>query len=158
MESKAEKEKFTKAFLERKPNRCSKCKGRIRYTGGGYYECFDCGNIEVDDFGRVKDYIDANGPTPAIIISDNTGVPIDIVNGMLREGRLEIPEGSKIYITCEKCGCSTRYGRFCPDCIRNQTNSLKGVFFNPEVGEKPRREPPKGESGKFRFLDFKNKK
>ncbi|MBE5911481.1 hypothetical protein [Pseudobutyrivibrio sp.] len=154
MGNKAEIEKFTKDFLDRKPTRCSKCKGRIRYIGGGYYECYDCGNKEIDDFGRVKDYIDENGPAPAIIISENTGVPVDIVNGMLREGRLEIPEGSVVYIQCETCGCSIRYGRFCPDCIRSRTNSLKGVFFNPDVGEKPKKEAPKHDDGKMHFLKF----
>ncbi|QFJ55917.1 hypothetical protein [Pseudobutyrivibrio xylanivorans] len=150
----AELEKFEKEFIDRKPNRCSKCKGRLKYLGGGYYQCFDCENTEIDDFGRIKDYIDENGPKPAIVIAENTGVPIDIVNGMLREGRLEIPEGSKVYIQCLSCGCSIRYGRYCPDCIRNKTNNLKGIYFNPEVGEKPKAAPK--QDGKMHFLDFDN--
>ncbi len=150
----ADKSKFEKEFLERKPNRCSKCKGRLKYIGGGYYECYDCGNQEIDDFGRIKDYIDEHGAAPAVVISDHTGVPIELINGMLREGRLEIPEGSKVYITCEGCGCSIRYGRYCPDCIRNKTNTLKGVYFNPEVGEKPQREVKRPDDGKMHFLDF----
>jgi len=95
-----EKEKFVKEFLERKPTRCSKCKGRIKYIGAGKYECFDCGHEEIDDFGKVKEYIDENGPSPAIIISEHTGVPVDLINGMLRQGRLEIPDGSKTRDFC----------------------------------------------------------
>ena len=153
MGKKEDIEKFEKEFLERKPNRCSKCKGRLKYIGGGYYECYDCGHQEIDDFGRIKDYIDEDGAAPAVVISDNTGVPIELVNGMLREGRLEIPEGSSVYIKCETCGCSIRYGRYCPDCIRNRTNSLKGVFFNPDVGEKPQHEV-KTQDGRMHFLGF----
>lgn len=153
MNKATEKEKFEKEFLERKPNRCSKCKGRLKYIGGGYYECYDCGNKETDDFGKVKDFIDEFGPRPAVIIYEHTGVPVDIINGMLKQGRLEIPEGSKVYIECESCGCSIRYGRYCPDCIRAKTNNLKGVFFNADVGEKPKNEPPK-QDGKMRFFDF----
>lgn len=156
MSDSAEREKFEKEFLERKPNRCSKCKGRLKYIGGGYYECYDCGNREIDDFGKIKEYIDANGPKPAIVISENTGVPIELINGMLKQGRLEIPEGSRVYIQCENCGCSIRYGRYCPDCIRNRTNSLKGVFFNPDVGEKPQHEI-KQEDGRMHFLGFEKK-
>ena len=147
-----EKEKFVKEFMERKPTRCSECKGRIKYIGGGHYECYDCGHQEVDDFGKVKDYIDENGASPAIVISENTGVPVDMINAMLKEGRLEIPEGSVVYIECEKCGCSIRYGRFCPDCIRNRTNSLKGIYFNPDVGEKPKNAPKKRHDGRMHFL------
>ena len=148
---KVELDKFVKEFINRKPNRCSKCKGRIRYIGGGRYECYECGHEEVDDFGKVKEFIDEHGAKPAVIISEKTGVPVDIINAMLRQGRLEIPEGSPVYITCEKCGCSIRYGRFCPDCIRNQTNSLKGMYFNPEVGEKPQR-PMTQQDGKMHFF------
>ncbi|MBQ3772815.1 MAG: hypothetical protein II833_00345, partial [Pseudobutyrivibrio sp.] len=46
--NKKEQDKFVKEFIERKPNRCSKCKGRIRYIGAGRYECFDCGNENPD--------------------------------------------------------------------------------------------------------------
>ncbi|MCR5415484.1 MAG: hypothetical protein K6E79_01665 [Pseudobutyrivibrio sp.] len=152
--NKREQEEFVKIFTERKPTRCSECKGRIRYIGEGKYECFDCGHQEMDDFGRVKEYIDANGPRPAVLISEHTGVPIEVINGMLREGRLEIPDGSPVYVNCESCGCSIRYGRYCPDCIRAKTNNLKGVYFNPDVGEKPRTEVKKKEEGKMRFLRF----
>ena len=154
MSSKAEHEKNIKEFIERKPIRCSKCKGKIKYIGGGYYECYDCGNKEIDDFGKVKDYIDENGPSSGVIISEKTGVPMGIINELLKEGRLEIPEGSLVYINCESCGCSIRYGRFCPDCIRARTNNLKGIYFNPEVGEKPKKEPPKFDDSKMRFLKF----
>ncbi len=149
---KKEQEKFVKEFIERKPTRCSKCRGRLRYSGAGRYEGFDCGHEEIDDFGKVKEFIDENGACPAIIISECTGVPEEIINGMLRQGRLEIPDGSSMYITCEKCGCSIRYGRFCPDCIRNRTNTLKNVFFNPEVGEKPHHQL-KQQEGKMRFFN-----
>ena len=153
--SKEDKKAFLKAFLERKPVKCSKCKGRLKYIGGGYYECYDCGNREVDDFGKIKDFIEDYGPSPAIVIAEQTDIPIDLVNGMLREGRLEIPDGSDVYIECESCGCSIRFGRYCPDCIKKRTSNINGVFFNPEMGEKPQHNPKKGESGKLRFLDYR---
>ncbi len=153
--SKEDKKAFLKAFLERKPVKCSKCKGRLKYIGGGYYECYDCGNREVDDFGKIKDFIEDYGPSPAIVIAEQTDIPIDLVNGMLREGRLEIPEGSDVYIECESCGCSIRFGRYCPDCIKKRTSNLNGIFFNPEMGEKPQNNPKKGETGKLRFLDYR---
>lgn len=152
--SREDKKAFIKEFLDRKPVRCTKCKGRLKYIGGGHYQCYDCGNEEIDDFGKISDYIDENGPSPAIVISDCTGVPIDLVNGMLREGRLEIPEGSDVYIECESCGCSIRFGRYCPDCIKKRTSNLNGVYFNPEMGEKPINQPRKGEKGKLHFLKF----
>ena len=34
----------------------------------------------------------------------------------LKEGRLEIPEGSSYYLKCERCGISINSGRFCQPC------------------------------------------
>ncbi len=154
MGSLEDKKSFMKEFIERKPNRCSKCKGRLKYLGGGHYQCFDCGNEELDDFGKIKDYVDEHGASPAVVISDQTDVPIDLINAMLHEGRLEIPDGSSIYIECESCGCSIRYGRFCPDCIRARTNNVSGIFFNPDVGEKPKSLERK-QDGKMHFINRK---
>ena len=146
-----EKDKFIKAMVERKPERCSVCHGRLRYIGGGQYECFDCGHQEIDDFGKVKQFVDEHGPSPAIVISECTGVPVDLINGMLKEGRLEIPDGSSVYIKCEKCGCSIRYGRYCPECLKQRTNSLMGIYFNPDVGERPSNNPVQ-QTGRMHFL------
>ncbi|MCR4695669.1 MAG: hypothetical protein K5773_10205 [Pseudobutyrivibrio sp.] len=156
--SKKETEAFTKAFLERVPLRCTKCKGKNKYIGAGKYECFDCGNIDIDDFGLVKEYIDEHGATPAVIISDHTGVPVDIINAMLKQGRLEIPEGSPVYARCETCGCSIKYGRFCPECMKKKTDNLKGIYFNPEVGERPKSEGKRQKDARMHFLNnFDNK-
>ena len=132
---------LAKKMMGRTPIRCSACGGKMKYIGAGQYQCYNCENIELDDFGKVKAFLDENGPSPAVIVADCTGIPIDIVNEFLKEGRLEIPEGSSVYIKCESCGCAIRFGRFCPECLKSSTNSLKGVFFNPDVGERPRYNP-----------------
>ena len=71
------------------------------------------------------------------VIADETGVPMKHLNLMMREGRVEIPDGSGIYIKCEKCGTDIRYGRYCPDCIKKLSNDLNKAMWNPNVGEKP---------------------
>ena len=123
------------------------------YIAGGHFKCHDCETEAIDDFGLVKDYIDEHGASPAIVISEETGVPMEIINGLLRNGRVEIPEGSKMYIKCEKCGCSIRYGRYCMECAKAATNSMKGIYFNPDVGERPKKDAPQDNS-KMHFLGF----
>lgn len=136
-----------------KPTVCSKCGGELSYKSLGEYVCESCGNIERDDFGKVRSYIDENGPTPAVIISEQTGVAIDKINEFLRQGRVEIPEGSDIYIKCEKCGTDIRFGRFCPACAAKLSKQLKGVF---EVGEVPKKKS--AVEGKMRFIGKNNPK
>ena len=81
------------------------------------------------------------------VIADETGVPMKHLNLMLREGRVEIPDGSSYYIRCESCGCSIRYGRFCPDCVRRTASDLRQAFYVAEMGEKPK------QSGSMRFYN-----
>lgn len=132
---------------EERPSVCSACGGILRYRSHGEYVCETCGNVDRDDFGKIRNYIDNNGPAPALIISEATGVPIEKINGYLRQGRVEIPEGSSIYITCESCGRDIRFGRFCPDCAIKLSKQIQGAL---EVGDVPRFKAPK--EGQMHFL------
>lgn len=125
-------------ILADRPMECSKCNSSLFYKGSGKYICRTCGNEEYDDFGKVKKYIDENGISTAGTIALDTGVSLEKINIMLREGKVEIPEGSDQYIECEKCGCSIRYGRYCPDCVRRTANDLKKAFYVEGMGEKPK--------------------
>lgn len=139
------------AIIYNKHKQCKKCGGVTVYTYSGTYQCEACGHEEKDDFGKVKDYIEKNGPSPAIVISTATGVKLGIIEEFLKTGRVEIPDGSPIYIKCENCRTDIRYGRLCPECARALTGDLKKVFFNENVGEKPKVD------GRMRFLDSRNK-
>lgn len=145
---------FKKLRMAEKTVFCEKCRGNMNYTNAGIYKCEECGHETLDDFGKVKRYIELNGPTPAFIISQATGVSTDVINSFLREGRVEIPEGSDCYIKCEKCGCSIRYGRYCPECVKSLAGGIKSVLV-ADMGERPKN---KDMSGKMHFLDKDNSK
>ena len=126
-------------IIGNKPVQCEKCKRKVLYVGGEKYRCEICGSETLDDYGKVKEYLEEYGPSPALVVSKATGVYPEIIEMFLKKGRLEIPEGSKYYLKCEKCGCSIRYGRFCPSCVRELTGSIKALF-NEDVGERPKYE------------------
>lgn len=140
-----------KILIEKKPIVCENCGEKVYYLDGGRYQCRSCEHIMYDDFGKVKAYIEAHGPSHAIEISEATGVPTEIIDMFLRKGRLEIPEGSKYYIQCQKCRCSIRYGRFCTECIRSTANGIKRVLAEDE-GERPKFQYNPENAGKFHFL------
>ena len=79
-------------------------------------------------------------------IADATGVSENIIRQYLRDGMLEIPEGSPIYIKCEKCGCDIRSGRWCPSCAAKLSSDMKGMFAG--IGDKPKT----SSQGKMRFI------
>jgi len=141
------KKDLNNAIIVNRFKKCKSCGGRLIYLYSGIYECEDCNRKDMDEFGKVKSYLDKNGPTPAITISEKTGVTIDVINDFLRKGRVEIPEDSPYYIKCEKCGTDIRYGRFCPECVAHLAGAIQAVFVAEDVGERPKTK------GKMRFLE-----
>ncbi|MDE7479075.1 MAG: hypothetical protein K2M91_14235, partial [Lachnospiraceae bacterium] len=60
-------------LLTKKPVFCSLCRGRMVYVGRGAYKCEKCEHEELDDFGKVRQYLEENGPMPALVIAQATG-------------------------------------------------------------------------------------
>lgn len=144
-------EVFEKIVLEKKPSKCPECKGPLVFEGGGAYKCSQCGTTVLDNFGKVKKYLDENGAASSITIARATGVRREVIEQMLKEGRLEIPDSSEYFIKCERCGCDIRYGRYCPDCVNQLAGGIKAIF-NENIGEKPKNQ------GKMRYFTEKNRK
>ena len=145
-----EKNDLEKLLVNKKPEICMSCKRKLTYKGAGRYVCDFCKIEVLDDFGKIKAFLDKNGPSPAITIARETGVDRDVINYYLRKGRVEIPEGSKFYLKCERCGCSIRYGRYCPDCVKDTTGSARKLM-SEDVGERPKR-VLRNDTGKKNFF------
>lgn len=128
---------YENIVIENKPVVCECCKGKMLYVHSGMYRCNICGHEVLDNFGKVKRFLEENGPMPVLAISQATGVNMETIEYFLRKGRVEIPDGSRFYIKCEKCGCNIRYGRFCPDCIRELAGGIMNLFYE-DIGEKPK--------------------
>ena len=72
-------DELERVFLEHRPIKCERCHGVLKYTGSGKYECERCSHVMMDDFGKVKAYIEENGPTS--VMSDSgkvstTSIPL----------------------------------------------------------------------------------
>ncbi len=137
----------TKLEAARKPINCLKCGEAYVYKSLGVYECPKCGYVEKDEYALVREYIEANGAASSVTISAATGVPIARINQLLRNGKLEIPNESPVFIKCENCGTDIRFGRFCPACAAKLSAQLQGAFVG-SVGETPTRSQEK-----MRFLN-----
>lgn len=128
---------------------CLKCRRFFEYMGYGHLYCPQCKILDDNDFEKVRDFIYDNGQATAYVISEATGISVHQIEQYLREGRLEIPENSPMYIKCEMCGGDIRSGRVCPDCAMKLSNSMR---IKMDLDEYQIGEPPKL-SGKMRFLN-----
>ena len=67
-----------KLLLTNKPTKCE-CGGKLFHIGGGKYECEKCGNLVLDDFGKVKQFLEENN-VPGI-----AGIDTRALTKILRE-------------------------------------------------------------------------
>lgn len=98
------------------PVRCSKCGYDLTFKGVGSYMCERCRNVEYDDYGLVRNYIEKHPGASTAEASEATGVDEHDINTMLRDGRIEIAAESKVFLKCEGCGKEIRFGKYCAEC------------------------------------------
>lgn len=131
---------------------CARCRRMFTYSGFGHRYCEICKEYDVADFEKVRSYIYEHGTVTMIELSEATKVEIKYIEQYLREGRLEIPENSNIFIHCEMCNTEIRSGRYCKDCAIHLSKNFVGIFDEYEIGEKANR---KDNKGKMYFLGKK---
>lgn len=135
---------------------CRRCRRLFEYMNIGYGLCPGCAKIDNEAFRKVKDYLMENQTATAQQISAAVGVSVGAIYQYLRDGRIEIPENSPIYIKCEMCHGDIRYGRFCPECaVKAQKELNKGTAIIDiyEIGEKPKHK----ETGKMHTYKGRNR-
>lgn len=141
-----------KLVQQRKMEKCELCHNKMKYEGGGRYRCVYCGMEVLDDFGKLRQFLEENGPTPEAIISQATGVSMDKIDSFLRKGRVEIPDGEKYYLNCERCGCDIRYGRYCPECATMEMRDNFNASYQ-DVGERPKQRYNPEMAGRMHFIN-----
>lgn len=77
-----------------KPERCSKCMStRISYTGCGEYECADCKNIELDDYGKVRNFLEKHSGANMADVVRATSVSEQTIKRMIQDGKIDLKSG-----------------------------------------------------------------
>jgi predicted RNA-binding Zn-ribbon protein involved in translation (DUF1610 family) len=85
-------DKVVDSFLaDRKLSRCESCNSSfVVYKGLGEYKCDSCGIVFLDDYGKIRNYIEKYGPNSVQNISEATGVSRKKVNMLLHEGKVAL--------------------------------------------------------------------
>ena len=115
------------------PTKCSACNSKLKYTGLGEYECIECGNLEYDDYGKVRKYLENHRGAMQAEVSRATGVPTNRIRQLLQEERIEVTVDSNVYLHCEKCGVAIRSGRRCKRCEEKLEKELEIKKKEPRV-------------------------
>lgn len=129
---------------------CRGC-GRIFNYVAGPMLCQACREGLEAKFQEVKEYIREHPGVGMSEVSQACEVEISTIQQWLREERLEVTEGSPIYLNCEGCGEPIRSGRFCSKCKTEVASGLKQVLNEnkPKLVEAPKQQR---DNAKMRFL------
>ncbi len=127
---------------------CVRCKKMFQHITGPSV-CPRCRQIEEDQFQQVKEYLRDNPGAAMNVVSEETHVPVKIIQGFLREGRLEVVYGSPMMIKCEKCGESISTGRYCNKCKAALVGELSAAANELTRGKESNHEE---HNEKMRFL------
>lgn len=80
-------------------------------------------------YRRVRDYLYEHQGENAIVVSENTHVPRDIIMTFLRQGKISIVENSKSLLkSCKSCGAFIETGDMCVECLQKRMSKI----LNPE--------------------------
>lgn len=104
---------------------CRRCGRMYNYLGGPPI-CIDCKNADEAIFKKVKEYLYDNPGATLSQVAVDVDVSVEKIKMFLKEGRLEITEGSNIILECERCGKSIRTGRLCLECQNEVSNDIAG--------------------------------
>ena len=58
---------------------CVKCNRQLENVDVGTYTCPVCNRVYYDDFTKIRNFIEANGPSPAHVIAKGTGLPKETI-------------------------------------------------------------------------------
>jgi DNA-directed RNA polymerase subunit M/transcription elongation factor TFIIS len=138
--------RFEEAVLKARARHCAKCGGALAYVAGGTFKCRKCGHEQLDDFGKVRQYLDKNGPASKHDIHLKTGVDMDIIDHLVKKSRLECTEDSPAFYKCEICGQPIKSGSICNVCASKDSIKERGYYRSDDVGERPK------SKGQMRFI------
>lgn len=81
-----DEEKWNRLIRGHVPSFCAACREPLNYIGSGRYECPSCGAVELDDFGKIKQYLSINGPTPAWKLARDLDIRREIIDQYIKNG------------------------------------------------------------------------
>ena len=116
--------------MNRVPVECRYCGDKgLQQLALGLYRCKHCGGDNFDDFQTVRNYLEQHGPSSAVLIEKETGVPRNVIEYFFEQEYLEIPSLSDVRLSCRRCGGPIRTGSLCEDCksgMKEQRDTVKG--------------------------------
>lgn len=101
----------------KKPGLCE-CGNAYTYQGLGRYQCEHCGNVFLNEYGTVREFVEKYGTNYSILeIAEMTGVSKKLIDMFVRDGKFIEVERQRMCIVCHQPIDS---GLYCKRCALQQ--------------------------------------
>jgi len=116
---------------------CRRCKRIFMYAVGPQL-CEECKKLEEEEFERVRKFVREYPGATMQEVSEATEVSMQMIYKFVKDGRLEVSEGSPIALQCENCGVRITSGRFCVNCSKKLASDMMraGRTLGDSLGRK----------------------
>lgn len=108
---------------------CPKCGNVFTYISNPI--CRDCQEIEDGIFETVRSYIKEHNDKTLEEVSNATDVSVKKILKYIKEGKIELAEGTGITVPCDGCGKPITKGRYCGACADKIKNKFTSNFQKP---------------------------
>lgn len=106
---------------------CRNC-GRLFNYITGIVICPACKDSLEAKFQVVKEYVREHKGAGIAEVAEVCEVEPSQIRQWLREERLEVTEGSALFLNCESCGTPIRSGRYCDRCKIELSRGLNSIL------------------------------
>ena len=131
---------------------CARC-GRIFNHLAGPPLCHACREDDEKAFERVKEYLFEYPGASMTEVATALELPLGKIKRFLKEGRLEIKEGSNFILECERCGVSIKSGKYCEVCSHDLAFELKSGSPKATTGKNQGISKRHKESERMRYFN-----
>ena len=85
--------KFEKMIKEPDAFKCNECGHAMEYKGAEIYQCTNCDNQYLTEYGQIRKYLEENGACSMMELANGTGIKLRKIQEYISDGQLSIAPG-----------------------------------------------------------------
>ena len=82
-------ERFKRMVEEPDSFKCTECGQRMVYKGNEVYQCSNCDNSYLTDYGKIKEYLRTHGGCSMVQLANATGVKLKKIQKLIEGGDIQ---------------------------------------------------------------------
>lgn len=125
---------------------CRRCSIPMHKDSLGDYRCVSCGKKELNDYHKIKEFLEKNEVANTAVIEEATGVPSIIIKELHANGVIEYAEGGAIAKKCRICGKPIVKDTVCRSCYEKSLSGLQKSSFIKKTDDEPAPAPEQSEA------------